>query len=124
MGFLGRLFGGGETVMPTHVETLAEFQQATARGPVIVNVWSPTCAPCRKLVPVLEKVATEHAGKVTVVEVNSHAAQPALLASLHVQATPTLIVLDEGDEIGRMTGFRPKSWFDELIAAEFSEAAG
>ena len=122
MGIFSKLFSAGPTVRPTHVETPADYREVTGSGAVIVNVWSPTCAPCRKLVPVLEQVATRYQGRVRVVEVNSHAASPALLGTLRIQATPTLIMYDEGEEIGRMTGFRPYGWFEEMIAAEYAGA--
>jgi thioredoxin-like negative regulator of GroEL len=120
MGFFRKLFGGGEPVPVTSVRTLAEFQAEVMESavPVIVNVWSVTCGPCRKLHPVLEQVSTEYAGRVKVVEIET-AADPAVLQRLEVRATPTIIVVEGGDEIGRMTGFRPKGWFDEMIATEF-----
>ena len=115
MGLFAKVFGGRPSVSPTPILSTADLDQATASGPVIVNVWSPTCVPCRKLVPVLEGVATEYADRVGVVEVNSHAAESGLLRRLRVQATPTIIVFEDGHELGRMTGFRPRGWFDEMI---------
>ena len=46
----------------------------------------------------------------------------ALLGELGVRATPTRIVVEGGEELGRKTGFRPKSWFKGLIDTEFPEA--
>ncbi len=121
MGWLGKLFGGGERVLPTPVETLAGFEEAVRarKGPVIVNVTSPTCAPCRRLAPVLDSVAHDYRGKVGVVTVSTHVADPVLLGRLGARATPTIIVYEDGEEIGRMVGFRPRGWFDEMIRAEF-----
>ena len=122
MGWLSNLFGG-EAVLPTPLRTLGDYQAQVldADGPVILNVTSDTCAPCRRLKPVLEKVATRYAGRVRVVEVGASAEGP-LLARLQVRATPTLIMFDRGEEIGRMTGFRPADWFDQMITTEFPEA--
>lgn len=119
MSFLTKLFGG-PTVPPVSVRTLPEFQAEVMESdiPVIINVWSQSCGPCRKMHPVLDKVSTQYQGRVKVVEIET-AAEPRLLQRLQVRATPTIIVVDEGDEVGRMTGFRPKGWFDEMIAAEF-----
>jgi thioredoxin 1 len=114
----GFLFGRS-TVYPEPVRTADEFRGKVLQSelPVIVNVWSETCAPCKRLKPVLVEVATAHAAKVRVVEISTNA-EPALLAALRVQATPTILVFDGGEEVGRMTGFRPKGWFDDMIAAE------
>jgi thioredoxin 1 len=122
MGWFSNLLGG-EAVVPTPVRTLQDYKTHVldADGPVILNVWNETCPPCRKLKPVLQKVATRYQGRVQVVEVSAAAERP-LLAALGVRSTPTLIMFDAGDEIGRMTGFRPPGWFDQMIATEFSKA--
>ena len=88
--------------------------------PVIVDVWSETCAPCKKLVPVLIQVATKYQGKLRVAELSTQA-EPRLLAELSVQATPMILVFDGGVEIGRMAGYRPAGWFDDMIASEFPD---
>ncbi len=121
MGLLDKLFTSRPKVVPTPVRTVADFQKHVLRSelPVIVDVWSLSCAPCRQLAPVLVRVATEHQDKVRVVEISTES-EPALLARLGVRATPTVIVYDGGKEMGRVVGFKPKSWFDEMIATEFS----
>ena len=123
MGWLDRLLGGGATagVMPERVRDLPTFQRVVLASelPVIVDVWSPSCGPCKKLEPVLIDVATRHAGKVRVAEIGTDA-EPALLAELGVRATPTLVIFDRGKEFGRTVGYRPASWFDEMIATELA----
>jgi len=120
MGILSNLLGPSRRVTPTPVRDLDSFRQTVLDSdlPVIVDVWSESCAPCRQLVPVLVDVATRHEGRVRVVEIQADA-DPRLLGQLRVRATPTLIVYDQGEELGRMTGFRPASWFDEMIDTEF-----
>ena len=127
MGILQKLFGPSREVVPTPVRDLPSFEREVLASdlPVIVDVWSESCAPCRQLVPVLIGVATRHAGRVKVVEIQADS-DPRLLGRLKVRATPTLIVYDGGEELGRQSGFRPGSWFDEMIEAEFParEATG
>ncbi|MDP2305456.1 MAG: thioredoxin family protein [Pseudomonadota bacterium] len=118
---LAGLFGAKLKIQPTHVATVDEFRVnvLTSELPVIVNVWSATCPPCRQLAPVLVEIATAYQGRVRVVEVSTEA-EPDVLASLSIQATPTTVVFDKGIEVGRVTGFRPKSWFDEMIKVELT----
>jgi len=121
MGLLSSMFGSRPKVTPEHVDSRASFRTTVIESklPVIVDVWSPSCGPCQKLVPVLIDVATRHEGKVRVAEISTEA-EPALLAQLGVRSTPTIIVYDKGREVGRMSGYRPAGWFDELIETEFS----
>jgi thioredoxin-like negative regulator of GroEL len=117
------LFRGRPKVLPREVRTLDAFRREVLESklPVIVDVWSPSCGPCKKLVPVLINVATRHDGRVVVAEISTDA-EPALLARLGVRATPTILVFDRGTELGRMTGFRPESWFDDMISTEFGSS--
>ncbi|MBN8611448.1 MAG: thioredoxin family protein [Deltaproteobacteria bacterium] len=109
-------------VLPERVRSMAQFEAKVLESdvPVIVDVWSATCAPCKKLEPILVDVATRHAGKVRVVEIGTADAERELLAALEVQSTPTLIMYKGGEELGRVSGLRPSSWFDQMIAAEMS----
>jgi len=120
MGLLGSLFGGRPKVTPTSVRDLQAFGDVVLKSPVpvIVDIWSETCAPCKMLVPVLINVATKYDGRVRVVEIGTDA-EPALLSRLGVRSTPTLIIYEGGQELGRQAGFRPEGWFDEMIATEF-----
>lgn len=121
MGLLDKLFGAAPQVLPTSVRDLKGFAREVEESPVpvIVDVWGPSCGPCKKLEPVLVEVATRYAGKVKVVEISTEA-EPQLLAELEVRATPTLIIYKGGEELGRSAGYRPAGWFDEMIAAELS----
>jgi thioredoxin len=123
MSLISKLLGGRPAVTPIHVDSLQQFTEQVLESelPVIVDVWSPTCAPCRQLVPVLQKVASRYDGRVRVVELSTDA-EPALLARLGVRATPTILVFDAGKELGRMAGYRPFGWFEQMIDTEFPEA--
>jgi len=62
---LRKIFGTRPDVIPTHLSTREDFARFVLQSdvPVIVDVWSETCAPCKQLVPVLIKVATKYEGK-------------------------------------------------------------
>ena len=121
MGIFDKLFGPQKQVHPTRVRTMDEFETLVldSKEPVIVDVWSASCAPCRMLEPILIDIATRYEGRVRVVEIGTADTEPQLLGSLEVRATPTLIMFKEGEEIGRTAGHRPAGWFDQMIATEF-----
>ena len=121
MGFLNWLkrSGNQEKVIPIEL-TDANFDGllASSELPALVDVWSPTCAPCAKLAPVMSSLAKKHAGRVQVFHVNA-AEAPRLMQRLHVSGTPTVVVMHKGREKGRVVGYRPRSWFDQMIETEF-----
>ncbi len=122
MGLLSTLFGPKKPeVLPTPVRDMQSFRSEVLQSdrPVIVDVWGANCAPCKQLVPVLVGVATRHQARVKVVEISTES-EPALLGHLGVRSTPTILVFEGGAELGREVGYRPGSWFDQMIEAEFA----
>ena len=126
MGLLSALFPPKHEVIPAHIGSVADFQREVedCELPVILDVWSETCAPCRQLAPVLTEVATRYEGRVRVAEVSTSSGPIDLLRELGVTSTPTILVYHRGEEMGRVVGYHPRSWFDQMIETEFPEDSG
>ncbi|WP_435581921.1 thioredoxin [Amycolatopsis thermoflava] len=87
--------------------------------PVLVDMWAPWCGPCRMVSPALEQLAQEFAGRLKLVKVDVDKA-PALSQRFTVQAVPTLMVLDHGEEVARQAGAAPvpvlRRWVEDALA--------
>lgn len=81
-----------------------EAQVLKSNLPVLVDFWSPTCPPCKRLEPILKSLAKELAGKVKVVKVNVEENRR-IPYTYSIQAVPT-IVLFQGKEVARTTGYQ------------------
>ena len=57
---------------PIHVDDAA-FEKAVLKSPVtkVVYFWAPWCVPCRRVAPVLEKIAIEYDNKIIVAKLNT-----------------------------------------------------
>jgi thioredoxin 1 len=121
LGWFSKIFSGGPKVLPEHVSDLGSFKERVLESPlpVILDVWSETCAPCRMLEPIIVELATKYQGRIRLAELNSTAADPELIEKLDIRATPTILVYENGAEVGRTAGFKPRAWFEEMIATEF-----
>ena len=75
--------------------------------PVLVDFWAPWCGPCRSLAPVIDELAQDYAGKLTVAKCNVDENQD-LAMKYGVMSIPTLVVFKGGEEIHRMVGAAPK----------------
>ena len=84
--------------------------------PVLVDFWAEWCSPCKMIAPVVEKIATNHAGKITVAKLNVDD-NPNTAMQHEVMSIPTLIVFQGGNEKKRIVGARP----EEAILAEIDE---
>jgi thioredoxin 1 len=91
----------------------ADFSTAVleAQEPVLVDFWATWCGPCKMLAPVLEEIAGELAGRVKVVKVNVEESRE-LVGQFRIMSVPTLVLLKEGKELTRITGYLPK---EELL---------
>ncbi|MGP7797007.1 thioredoxin family protein [Sphingomonas sp. CLY1604] len=90
--------------------TAAEFETAVtgARGIVLVDLWGPNCGPCRTLAPILDDLAEDFAGDVTVCKVDVEA-EPDMCTRLNVRGVPTLALFHDGTEIDRIVGLRTRA---------------
>lgn len=86
--------------------------------PTLVDFWAPWCAPCRIVSPLVERMAEELAGRLKVVKVNSDEA-PNLGRRFGIRGIPTLVLLDQGREIARVTGALPaealRQWLNDHL---------
>ncbi len=78
--------------------------------PVLVDFYSPTCAPCHMMHPILERLARRRAGDIAVVKVNVEE-HPDVAREFHVQAVPTFVVILKGAERGRTAGAMDENSF-------------
>src|SRR5919204_1702215 len=75
--------------------------------PVLVDFWADWCGPCHLLAPVVEEIATEHAGTLRVAKLNVDD-NPHMAQHFGVLSIPTLILFSGGQERGRVIGARAK----------------
>jgi thioredoxin 1 len=80
---------------------------AGARGVVLVDFWAPWCGWCRRLAPVLDKLASEYAGQVKFAKVNVDE-QPGLADRYSIQGLPTLKFFRDGQPVEEIIGYLPE----------------
>ena len=74
--------------------------------PVLVDFWTPWCAPCRMFSPVIDEVAEENA-HITVGKVNVDE-NPALAQQFQIMGIPAAVLFENGRAVRRLAGMPPK----------------
>ncbi len=88
----------------------------SSETPVLVDFWAPWCGPCRMIAPVVESLAQEYQGRLTVAKLNVDE-NPATAQKYQVMGIPTLILFKGGEPVERIVGYMPKEDLQRRVEA-------
>lgn len=91
-----------------------EEKVLNAEGIVLVDFWAPWCGPCKAIAPLIERIAQEFQGEVSVMKVNVDS-NPKYSASLGIRSIPTLILFRKGEIVKEMVGAPDPQQLVELL---------
>ena len=98
-----------------------EFEEKVleASGPILVEFYAESSDICVELAPVLDELANERTGKITLAKVNIDK-HPGTPQKYGVRGVPTLIIFKDSKPVSKRVGSLPKSklaeWIDSVIA--------
>lgn len=129
----GGMPGSGGSGAPANGVSVVDVTEATFQSevlersltvPVVIDFWADWCEPCKKLSPVLEKLAIEAAGAWVLARIDVEA-NPQLQSAFQVQSIPMVIALWQGRPVDGFQGVQPEAtlrqWLGRLIEAAGGE---
>jgi thioredoxin 1 len=91
-----------------------------APGPVLVDFWAEWCGPCKAVGPILDELAKDYAGKLTVAKVNIDD-NPVTPNEYAVRGIPTMLLFRDGKLLDAKVGAMPKGALKDWIAEQIGE---
>jgi thioredoxin 1 len=89
-------------------EATFDYRVIKTTGNVLVEFTAQWCPPCRVLAPVLEEIAREQEGKLTILAYDVDN-DTQITARYDVMAFPTMILFRDGEPVKKLIGARPKT---------------
>ncbi|MBP7183956.1 MAG: thioredoxin [Saprospiraceae bacterium] len=101
--------------------TDSNFQEKAlnANSVSVVDFWAEWCGPCRMITPIIEELAHEYDGKVTVGKLNvDH--NPEVSMQFGVRSIPTILIFKDGKLVDKHVGVTTKKVLSDKINAHLS----
>lgn len=96
-------------------QSFEQIVQLSSVVPIVVDLWAEWCQPCKTLTPILEKVTSEHQGKLLLAKVDVDA-NPGLAQAFQAQSIPTVVALVAGRPLPLFQGAVPEQQVREVFA--------
>lgn len=94
--------------------------QKSLDKPVLVDFWAQWCAPCKVLMPMLEKITASYQGELLLAKVDCDVEQD-IVARLGVQSLPTVVLFKDGKPVDGFTGAQTEADIRTMLSQYVSE---
>ncbi|WP_019927596.1 thioredoxin TrxA [Nocardia sp. BMG111209] len=91
-----------------------EAEVLGSEDPVLVDFWAEWCPPCKAVAPILDEIAEEFDGRVTIAKVNVDE-NPSLPNKYGIQGIPTMLLFKKGEVAATQVGAAPKGQLVEFL---------
>jgi thioredoxin len=125
MGFFRRLLG--LETRPGEPESLNDdrFEEEIAQSelPCVIEIYNLWCSSCQVMTGLLNEIGPEYLGKIKFFKVNAERS-PSIPQRFQVSGVPTILLVDRGEVVDRLTGLVPLNDLRQWIGQHIESGAG
>jgi len=94
---------------------MEQFLQVTGGDPLVfIDFYAPWCAPCRRMMPMIDSLISEYAGKVHIIKVNADASRD-LMRQLQLTGVPYFALFHHGKVVFHKGGMVTRQELEDLF---------
>ena len=108
-----------DAVVMTVTDESFEQDVVRAEGLVMVDFWAAWCGPCRMIAPVVEQLARDYAGRVTVAKLDVDG-NPATVTRFGVRSLPSILFFKDGVVVDQVVGAVPRATLEQRLQQHLS----
>ena len=95
--------------------TDANFEELLGTGkPMVLDFWAEWCGPCRMVSPIIDELAQEYEGRVTIGKINVDENDD-VVGRFGIRNNPTVIFFKNGEMVDKIVGATSKDKFKEKV---------
>lgn len=95
-------------------DALENFIKEHQNKLIMLDFFASWCGPCQMTAPIIEELARQYKDKVAVAKIDVDLS-PKSVNAYGITSMPTIVMLKNGEEVERASGFLGKSGFESLI---------
>jgi putative thioredoxin len=101
-------------IIVTTASFMDDVVETSKSTPVLVDFWAAWCGPCKQLMPILDQLADEYAGRFILAKVDADEQQQ-LVQQIGVRSLPTVVLFKNGEVVDHFVGVVPEAQIRQLL---------